>query len=159
MNDDARKSLLRAIPHGLYIVTTGSGDSAHGFTATWLTQASFKPPLIMMGVRRDSHAFTTITANHTFIVNFVPKEARAICEKFFQPPKAEKDHFGPYRFAPSSISGGPVLADALGHLDCRVTDVVDRGDHAIIVGEVLEAVISKPGEPLVLGDTPWKYGG
>lgn len=159
MNEDAKKTLLRSVPHGLYIVTTGSGGAAHGFTATWLTQASFKPPLIMMGVKRDSHGYTTIVENKSFIVNFVGKDGRAICEKFFQAPKPENNCFGPYAFVTSPATGAPVLEAATGYLDCRVTSVVEGGDHAVIVGEVIEANIMKAGDPLVLADTPWKYGG
>ncbi|MBI3817345.1 MAG: flavin reductase [Planctomycetes bacterium] len=159
MNEDAKKTLLRFIPHGLYVITTGAGDSAHGFTATWMTQASFKPPLVAIGVRRDSHAFTTIAANGSFIVNFVGKNDRAICEKFFQPPKSENQHFGNYAFSPAPVTGGPALTDALAWLECKVTDIVDRGDHAVVVGEVVGANIIKAGDPLVLADTPWKYGG
>mgnify|MGYP003694355167 CR=1 FL=1 len=177
MNENAKKALLRAIPHGLYVVTTGAGNDAHGFTSTWLTQASFKPPLVMMAVRRDSHAFAAITKNRAFVVNFIPKDARAMAERFFQPPRAENQSFGEFAFAPSPATGSPVLAAALGYLDCRVVPAAgddsasgasaggasaggaSHGDHAVILGEVVEAAELRPGAPLILADTPWKYGG
>ncbi|MFN0204688.1 MAG: flavin reductase family protein [Planctomycetota bacterium] len=159
MNEDAKKTLLRAVPHGLYIITTGTGDSAHGFTSTWFTQASFKPPLVVTAVRRDSHAYTTIRDNNSFIVNYIPKSARAAAEVFFKPPRPENNKFGIYTFAPSPVSGGPVLEVALGYLDCKLVHIYDNGDHSLFVGEVTEAEVRAAGEPLVLGDTPWKYGG
>lgn len=159
MNEDAKKTLLRAVPHGLYIITTGAGAAAHGFTATWLTQASFKPPLLVAAIRRDSHAYTAVKDNNSFVVNYLPKAARAIAEVFFKPPRPENNKFGIYTFAPSPVSGGPALEDALGILDCKLVHVYDNGDHSLFVGEVTEAEIRTPGEVLVLGDTPWKYGG
>ena len=47
---DAKKTLLRKIPHGLFICGVADGDEVNGFTASWVTQASFEPPLVMMAV-------------------------------------------------------------------------------------------------------------
>ena len=51
---DAKKTLLRKIPHGLFICGVAEGDEVNGFTASWVTQGSFEPPLVVMGVRADS---------------------------------------------------------------------------------------------------------
>jgi flavin reductase (DIM6/NTAB) family NADH-FMN oxidoreductase RutF len=159
MNENAKKTLLRSIPHGVYVVTTGSGDAAHGFTATWLTQGSFAPPLVVLSVRRDSHAYAAITTNKSFVVNFVPKDGRSLAEAFFKPPRASGSKLGDFTFQPAPVSGGPVLDAALGFVDCKFVSAVDHGDHAVVVGEVAEAAILRAGDALLLSDTPWKYGG
>ena len=51
---DAKKTLLRKIPHGLFICGVREGDEVNGFTASWVTQGSFEPPMVVMGVRADS---------------------------------------------------------------------------------------------------------
>ena len=48
---DAKKTLLRKIPHGLFICGVTEGQEVNGFTASWVTQASFEPPLVVMAVR------------------------------------------------------------------------------------------------------------
>jgi flavin reductase (DIM6/NTAB) family NADH-FMN oxidoreductase RutF len=42
----------------------------------------------------------------------------------------------------------------------RVTDAIQRGDHIVVVGEVIDAGL-REGEvkPLILWDTGWFYGG
>jgi flavin reductase (DIM6/NTAB) family NADH-FMN oxidoreductase RutF len=40
------------------------------------------------------------------------------------------------------------LADALGHLECRATQVIEAGDHTIFIGQV-EAAHAREGEPLL----------
>ena len=50
---DAKKVLLRKIPHGLFICTVREEDEVNGFTASWVTQGSFDPPLIEMAVRAE----------------------------------------------------------------------------------------------------------
>ena len=54
LDTDAKKVLLRKIPHGLFICGVREGDQINGFTASWVTQGSFEPPLVVMGVRKDS---------------------------------------------------------------------------------------------------------
>lgn len=159
MDENAKKTLLRFVPHGLYILTSGSGDAAHGFTATWLTQASFTPPQVVVAVRRDSHAFASIAAGGAFGVNLLSKDGRAIAEAFFKPPRPAAGRLGDHRFHSSPLTGVPVLEAALGFLGCRVVGSFGEGDHGLYLGEVVEAEIRAPGEPLVLADTPWKYGG
>ena len=59
---DAKKTLLRKIPHGLFVCGVRNGDEVNGFTASWVTQGSFDPPLVVMGVRADSSSHAIIEA-------------------------------------------------------------------------------------------------
>jgi flavin reductase (DIM6/NTAB) family NADH-FMN oxidoreductase RutF len=40
LDEQAKKTLLRKIPHGLYI-SVRDGEEVNGFTASWVMQASF----------------------------------------------------------------------------------------------------------------------
>jgi flavin reductase (DIM6/NTAB) family NADH-FMN oxidoreductase RutF len=42
----------------------------------------------------------------------------------------------------------PILAGALGWLDCRVTAIHDGGDHDIVVGEVVACDVGPDGPAL-----------
>jgi len=52
LNLEAKKILLRKIPHGLFICGVRDEDKneVNGFTASWVTQGSFTPPLVVMAV-------------------------------------------------------------------------------------------------------------
>ena len=41
-------------------------------------------------------------------------------------------------------TGAPILDAAPAAVECRVTSIVEQGDHHIIVGEVVDAHLSKP---------------
>ena len=41
-------------------------------------------------------------------------------------------------------TGAPILSEAPGAVECRVTSIVEQGDHHIVVGEVIEAHLHKP---------------
>ncbi len=61
MDPNAKKTTLRMIPYGLYVLTAAHADGrvAAG-TVNWVTQASFEPPLVAVGVKTDSHAHALI---------------------------------------------------------------------------------------------------
>ena len=49
-----RKKILRALTYGLYAVTAQHNGERGVFTANWLSQASFDPPVVMLSVENDS---------------------------------------------------------------------------------------------------------
>ena len=69
LDADAKKVLLRKIPHGLFICGVAEGDVVNGFTASWVTQGSFEPPLVVMAVRADSTSNGMIQRTSKFSLN------------------------------------------------------------------------------------------
>ena len=50
LDANARRTVLRLFTYGLYVVGVSDGDDANVFTANWLTQVSFDPPLLALSV-------------------------------------------------------------------------------------------------------------
>ena len=51
MDDAAKKTTLRMIPYGIYVMTSDDGKGNVGAaTVNWVTQSSFAPPLVVVGV-------------------------------------------------------------------------------------------------------------
>ena len=71
LNQDAKKVLLRKIPHGLFICAVTEGDEINGITASWVTQGSFTPPLVVMAVRADGSSHGIIQRTKMFSLNAV----------------------------------------------------------------------------------------
>lgn len=46
MDDAARKTALRMIPYGFYVLTAEYGDGVAAAKVNWMTQTPFKPPLV-----------------------------------------------------------------------------------------------------------------
>ena len=158
MNEESKKKILRQIPYGLYVIGLKDGDSHHAFTGSWLSQCSMKPPRIMLGVRSGTHSLELIKKGKFFSINFLPKSEKKILEQFFKPTPADGNRFGEVTYSLKK-TGTPVLDKAVCYLECEVKDAHDVGDHSIVIGEVVEAEILQNDPPLVMGDTPWHYGG
>lgn len=159
LDEKAKKMLLRSIPHPLNICGVKEGDDVNGFTLSWTTQASFKPPMIVIGVRQDSRSHSMIKASQVFAVSFLEKSQQKIAETFFQPQSRVENRFGEYEFYLGELTGCPVLKEALGYVECQVKGSLEEGDHSIFLGEVIGAHLHREGEPLWLKDTSWQYGG
>ena len=155
---DAKKTLLRKIPHGLFICGVRDGDEVNGFTASWVTQGSFEPPLVVMGVRADSTSHGIIERTGCFSLNVLRADQKDLAAVFFKPQKAMGGRFEAAPFQEGEL-GLPLLEDAIGGVECSVIGQLKHGDHTVFVGEVKSARLLADGEALNLASTGWNYGG
>ena len=74
MDAEAKKTALRMIPYGLYVLTAeGEDGKVAASTVNWVTQTAFQPPLVVVGVKADSGAHSIIKQRGTFALNFLGK--------------------------------------------------------------------------------------
>ncbi len=159
MERATRKKVLRMITYGLYIMTAADGEDIAAGAVTWLSQASFEPPLIMVGVKVGSHLHQQIDRTGTFAVNILAADQQDVAQAFFGPTRREGDRLNGYPFERGPTTGAPLLIDLPAWFEARVVDRVARGDHTVFVAEVVNAGVRREAKPLALRDTPWMYGG
>jgi flavin reductase (DIM6/NTAB) family NADH-FMN oxidoreductase RutF len=167
MDANAKKTALRMIPYGLYVLTGRTQDGrVAAATVNWVTQASFEPPLVVVGVKADSSAHEVLAQAGSFCLNILGKGQQAKAFQFFKPAAVEGDTIGgePFR---SGTTGAPVLESVPAFVECSVVEIVEQGDHAIFIGAVVEAGVVRQAsgrpddETLTLRDLGEKtfYGG
>ena len=158
MNEEAKKHILKHVPCGLYVIGVRDGDGHHAFTGSWLSQCSMKPPRVMLGVRNGSRSLDLMREWKVFSVNLMAKSDKKIVEQFFKHTPASGDRFGELGFTLKKTKT-PILDGAISYLECEVVEIIEAGDHHIVLGEVVEAEVRQPDAPLIMSDTPWHYGG
>ena len=139
MDANVKKTALRMIPYGLYVLTAkGKDDTVAAATVNWVTQASFTPPLVAVGVKADSHAHALIKESKAFALNVLGKGQQAMAFTFFKPAAREGQAISgePFRWG---ITGAPILERTPAFVECRLVATVEKGDHSVFVGEVVEA--------------------
>jgi flavin reductase (DIM6/NTAB) family NADH-FMN oxidoreductase RutF len=160
MDPQAKKVALRAINYGLSVLTAADGDEYAAAGVNWLSQASFEPPLVMVGVKTDNDSHALIERTGAFAVNVLGDAQLDIGKAFFRTTVVEGSTLNGYRFEAAPETGAPLLVDLPYWFECRVTDTVKRGDHTVFVGEVVGAgVRDESATPLVLRATGMNYGG
>lgn len=144
MDANAKKTTLRMIPYGIYVLTANDGKGAiAAATVNFVTQTSFAPPLVAVGVKADSGAYQVLKAAGAFALNMLGKEQKSLAFTFFRPADVTDGKLSGQAYRPGG-TGAPILADAPGAVECRVKTIVAEGDHHIVVGEVVEAHLMKP---------------
>ena len=143
MDPDAKKTALRMIPYGLYVLMSESADGKVSAAAvSWVTQASFEPALVVVGVRKDSLAHSIVQETGSFSLNMLGKDQQSLAFTFFKPQERDGQTIGgePFR---AGTTGAPILENAPAFVECKVVDTVGKGDHSIVVAEVVDAGVSE----------------
>ena len=159
LNEQAKKTMLRKIPHGIYVCGVKDGDDLNGFTASWIMQASFTPPMVTNCVKSDSSSHAMIESSGVFALSVLEAGQKEIAQNFFKPVRRAGNKFEDIEFYQGEETGCPIIKEALGYVECKVVGSVKHGDHTVFVGEVIGAGEHKEGKPLLLEDTGWNYGG
>lgn len=136
------------IPSGLYIMTSSHEGKAGGVLVSWVQQAGFDPPTVSVAVGRERTLAETVRQSGGFALSILGESDGALMKPFARGGMGESVFQG-VRVV-NSAGGMPVLADALGYLDCRVLRVCEfGGDHDLFVAEVVGGDVLKAGEAFV----------
>lgn len=151
---------LRQMPYGLYVVGVRgkSNGDMNAMVASWVTQCSFDPPLIMVAVHKPSRTYDLVKAGKVFSLNLLDKKDRRIVRLIERPTRSAGDKLGKVGHAEED-TGAPILRHAFAYAECKVRAIYEPGDHALVVGEVVHAALRERGESLTCADLKWHYGG
>ncbi len=127
------------VPYGLYILTGETkGGRVAAATVNWVTQTAFEPPFVVVGVKADSGAHAVIKEAGAFALNILGKAQQALAYGFFKPAEREGNTIGGQAFR-SGSTGAPLLEATPAYVECRLVETIEKGDHSIFVGEVVDA--------------------
>ena len=161
MDEAAKKTALRMIPYGMYVLTTKSqdGQDVGAATVNWLTQTSFSPPLVAVGVKADSGTHQHIKDTGVFAVNVIGSEQKDMAFTFFRPNQRDGNSIGGEEFEDSAETGSPLLLSSPAWWDSRVVGEVAVGDHTTFVAEVVDAGVRREDNAILMREHNLFYGG
>ena len=145
MDDDAKKTALRMIPYGIYVMTAENDGEVAAATVNWVTQTAFSPPLVVVGVKTDSGAHGISKAAGHFALNMLGKGQQGLAFSFFKPATRDGNTVSGEPFHAGS-TGAPILDNAIASVECKIVEIVEQGDHHIFVGEVVDANVARQPE-------------
>jgi flavin reductase (DIM6/NTAB) family NADH-FMN oxidoreductase RutF len=123
------------------VVTTSDG-SPHGTTVSAFTSLSLTPPMVLVSLDRGSNLLARLTRTRQFGLNVLSAAQAGLATRF---AKKGPDTFDGITWYDES--GCPRFEGVLAWLACGVADVIDGGDHRIVLGNVLRVNVF-PNEPL-----------
>ncbi len=136
------RNAMRQLTGGVSVITAGRGRDISGMTVTSVSSLSVDPPALIVSINREASSWPLVKRYGFFGVNILTSDQLDVAERF----TGKGGLKGAERFADAEwttrASGVPLLVGALAAIDCEVEDIVERHSHAIVVGRVLDVVVS-----------------
>lgn len=118
---------------GVTVVTAHDAEGRPlGFTANSFASVSLEPALLLVCLAKRSANFAALTGASGFAVNILAEDQEAISNTFARP---SDDRFAAVAWR-KGPHGSPVFDGAAAWFDCATHEVIDAGDHVILVGRV-----------------------
>lgn len=149
---------LSTVTTGIYVLTVSADDQRHGMSASWVTQVSGDPPLIMAAVDRRHFSHGLIERQGVFGLNVVGRNSKALEDYFFSPASRRPDNLSPFAYDLGE-TGVPLLKHAMAVFECRVVSRYPAGDHTLFVASIVTALVRQHDHPLTSLDLPYVYVG
>lgn len=144
IDPDEYRAVMRNLASGVPVVTTVWEGEFHGTTATAFTSVSLEPPLVQVTFDMNSNTRAIIEKSGVFAVSILAADQEQVARDFSAK--------GIDRFQNCSVKVGatglPLIVGAIAHLECRVTEKFQGGDHTIYLGEVVHGW-AEDNSPLV----------
>jgi flavin reductase (DIM6/NTAB) family NADH-FMN oxidoreductase RutF len=144
------RDVMARLPAGVVVVSSRVDGEYRGMTASSLVSISLEPPLILVGLERESATRGAVLLTRAFNVSLLTRSQEFIADRFAGRAPAID---AAWRTIPHRLgrNGIPLIEGCAAWLECRLVQVHEAGDHDICVGEV-EAAATASGDPLVLWD-------
>jgi flavin reductase ActVB len=144
------RQAMSRFPAGVTIVTTKDAEGrAWGFTASSFCSLSLEPPLVLVCLANDARSAPAFRGAESYVIHVTDQRQRDLVMRFAS--KSVEDKFADLEYQDGPM-GHPELPDAIVTLRCRAENVIPAGDHVILVGHVVDALVNESGVPLVHGD-------
>ena len=123
------------------LVTSAAKDKKNIVTVAWVTPLSGAPPLLGIAIAKKHFTNKLIRECSEFVIN-IPGEELLEKVKFCGSVRGEKID----KFKESGLTAKdaqkikpPTIDECLAHLECKLSDTIDAGDHSFFIGEVIHA--------------------
>lgn len=146
IDSDTFRSVLGRFASGVSIVTArdDAGDD-HGMTVSAFASVSLDPPLVLVCIDHTASMHDLLLEHPRFGISVLSSEQEAYSRRFATDP--DTGRFDGIAYTRGD-SGVVLLDESLAHLECKVVQHHDAGDHTIFIAEV-ERAEPRHGRPLL----------
>jgi flavin reductase (DIM6/NTAB) family NADH-FMN oxidoreductase RutF len=143
------RTIIGHFATGVTVITTRSGDHYHGMTANAIASLSLDPVMVLICVEKTTHSHNILTRDAGFVINILGEHQEPLSRLFAKKSEPELNSLRgqAYRLGET---GAPILVDCIAYIECRVTKILEGGDHSIFLGEVVtEGIVNENAKPLL----------
>ncbi len=152
MDRDTYRSLIGQFATGVTVVTTNVDGLLHGMTANAVCSLSLEPLRLLVCVDRESNCCRQMQRAEAFGLSILASDQEEISNTFARATAPSAGSLPGVAFRRGSL-GEPLIENALAHIECRIAERFDGGDHVIVIGDVVAGERLRDAAPLLF------YGG
>lgn len=135
------RTIFGGLPAGVSVVTAlDEASRPIGLTVSAVMSISLSPPLLAVCLDNSKYTLEAIKRRGHFGVNFLSGRQAEVSNNF---AFGDHDKFAAVDWAASEHAGVPILKDVRAHAECAVWNVVEAGDHTLIIGHILSGAVSE----------------
>lgn len=153
-----RKTILRKIPNGLFIVTAWDGTKPASAVISFLSQTSKDPPFVTMAIKTGTKLYKIARKAGKMAIHLLRKDQSDIAALHFKLKNRNSHFINGHEFL-LSTAGNPILSDIPMVLEVDIHRIIEEGDHHIFICLVKNSILNEDVDILTMDDTNWNYGG
>ena len=148
------RTVLGHYPTGVCAITAISETGEpFGLIVGSFSSVSLTPPLIGFYPDKASTSWRQIAKVGRFCVNILARDQRELCRQLARPSSTKFDNVSHAH----SPNGSPILDGIVAWIDCDVHQVVEAGDHYLVLGAVTAMKPTGIADPMIFFQG--RYGG
>ncbi|MBL7132001.1 MAG: flavin reductase [Candidatus Omnitrophica bacterium] len=143
------KRTLYKISYGMYVVSSKKENKFNGQIANTVFQVTAEPPQVSVCINKENLTHQFIQESRVFTISILERDTpmKFIGHFGFRSGK-ELEKFRDIDYKLGITEVPIVIQNCLGYLECEVTGSMNVGTHTIFIGKVIEAQLTREGEPL-----------
>jgi 3-hydroxy-9,10-secoandrosta-1,3,5(10)-triene-9,17-dione monooxygenase reductase component len=140
------RDVLGSYPTGVCVITSADASGARwGMAVGTFTSISLDPPLVGFLPDKRSTSWQEIARTGAFCVNILAAAQQPVCARFATRGGDKFDGM----VCSSSPGGLPLLDGILAWIECDIAQVIELGDHLLVVGAVRALARTAEAAPLL----------
>jgi len=152
----AWQTAFSRMTYGIYVLTTQHQSISNGMIASWISQVSHDPPLIMAALHPDRFSHSLMEKSGHFALHVIAESQKDLIHRFKGPDPYEK--FAGIDWQTGS-TGCPILKNCLAWFECKIKETYRPGNHSLFIGQVVHAGCRGEAHPLCTLDYESVYTG
>lgn len=125
---------------GVTILATRAQDGVHALTVGSFFPLSLDPPLVLASLGPNASVLPYLDVGKEVAISILAADQKGLASRY-----ADTFPVGP---DPFPDAGSPVVPGALATMTCRVEELLERGDHTLMIGGVVQAEVGEGGPAL-----------
>jgi flavin reductase (DIM6/NTAB) family NADH-FMN oxidoreductase RutF len=142
--------------YGIYVLTTSYKQEINGMIASWVSQVSYEPPMIMVAIHPNRYSHHLIKKSGYFTLHLLAKNQTDLLERFKGHDPSAK--FNGIQWTRGK-TGCPILKACVAYMECEVKTSYSPGNHILFIGKVRNAKVLSKDDPLCTSDYAGVYLG